>query len=451
MLKKFIPKKLRKLNRNIILAGALAGILLVTGITALVLSRSHSNTQPGSAEEVSEIETAASTKGTLSILEGVVELKTQNDWEKAQKDQEVSAGSSLRTTGAASRAEVKLQDGSVIRIDANTEIKFETLTESRIVIEQLSGYAYNRVIASESRTYTLHTKNGQYQAAGTAFRTIFSGDEEAVEVYHSSVRETSLNLQAQQGEKLTVENNVDPSKNEKVEKLDIEQLKKDNFIIWNKDLDLKDDLFKNELGFLADFEGPKLKITDPAEGASIEVGENETKASLQISGTVDKGSKLTVQSKSIGGSAPIDVTVDESGNFTTGAVEAALGRSVFEFVATDKSGNKSTTNVSYNFNKKASVSQSSISLTLDSSSDPFKFGWILEGLTTPDGVKLVYGKTASPSTGGAGVTEVKITSGNSYELKTKLQKGTYHFRVCRYNAGSDSCDVYSNDVMTEVK
>lgn len=451
MLKKFIPKKLRKLNRNLVLAGSLAVILLVTGAVAFGLSRSKTGNQSDSAQEIAEIETAETTKGKITIVEGVVDVKLQNDWEKATIDQEIVPGTSIRSTGAASRAEVKLEDGSAVRIDANTEIKFETLTESRIVIDQHSGYVFNRVIPSEGRTYVVHTEKAQFQAAGTAFRTIRTGDEEAVEVFHSAVRETTLNLQAQEGEKLTIENNVDDSKNKKVEKLDIEALKKDAFIVWNKELDLKDDAYKKDLGFLGDFDGPKLTITNPVEGSTIEVGENDTKGTVQISGTVDKGSKLTVQSKSIGGSTPTEVTVDASGNFTTGVLDAALGRSVFEFTATDSSGNKTTTNVSFTFNKKAIVSQSSISLTLNSGGDSLKFGWILDGLTTPDGIQLVYGKNASPSMEEAGVTKVKVASGNAYDLKTKLQKGIYHFRVCRYNAASDTCDIYSNDVSTEVK
>lgn len=452
MLKKFIPKKLRKLNRNILLASSLAIILIVTAGTAILLSKNKSNSNSTSNQTVSEIETAPTTKGSLTLYQGVAEVKSSNDWEPAKKDFEISPGMSVRTTGAASRAEITLEDGSVVRIDANTEIKFETLTASRVVIEQLSGYVYNRVLPSESRTFTIHTKNAQFQAAGTAFRTIYSGDEEAVEVYQSSVRETNLNLQAQEGEKLTVVNAVNPSKNEKVEKLSIETIKKDPFIVWNKELDLKVDKFKSSMGYLADFDGPPIKFTSPIEESTIEVGENDTKGTVQISGTTDKGAKLTVQSKSIAGSAPTEVAVDASGNFTTNMIDAALGRSVFEFVATDRVGNATTANVSFNFNKKATVSQSSISLTLDDNDDTgdsIKFGWVLDGLTTPDGVMLVYGKSASPTLGNA--EKVKVATGNSYELKTKSLKGTYHFRVCRYIENSDSCDVYSNDETSEIK
>ena len=453
MLKKYIPKRLQNLNRSVILAGSLAVILIIIGAGALITSRSHPKNNANSSQKVSELETAPATKGTLTIIEGTVEVKSQNDWTKAQKDQEITVGTSLRTTGASSRAEVKLEDGSVVRIDAGTEINFETLTKARIVIEQSSGYVYNRVTPQEGRTYIVHTENAQFQAAGTAFRTVNSGDEEAVEVYQSFVRETSVNLQTQEGERLAVKNRADPSKEEKIEKLDIERLKKDPFIIWNRGLDQKDDTFKNQLGFLADFEAPTIKITNPADGATIEVGENDTKGSVEISGSVEKGSKLTVQSKSISGSTPVEVTVDGSGNFTTPSIDAALGRSVFEFVATDKAGNKTTTNVSFTFNKKATAQESSITLTAQDKTDSIDFSWTLTGLSTPDGVALVYGRSSGviyPN----GTNNKKIPSGTTYTFKkpSDWKKGsTYYFKVCRYSEDNAGCDVHSNEVSVEIK
>lgn len=452
MLKKYIPKRLKSLNRNLVLAGSLAFILVLTGGIVYALSRSHSSDSSNTAQEVTEIETAPSTKGTLTIVEGTVETKGQGDWEKAQKDQEIIPGMSVRTTGASSRAEIKLEDGSAVRVDAGTEVKFEALTKARVVIEQVRGYVYNRVTPSEGRTYVVHTANAQFQAAGTAFRTINSGDEEAVEVYQSTVRETSLNLQAQEGEKLTVENQADPSKQKKIEKIDIEQLKKDPFIVWNKNLDQKDDAFKNELGFLGDFDGPIIKVTSPTDGTTIEVGENDSKGSVEITGTVDKGSKMTVLSKSISGSTPVEITVDSNGSFTTPKLDAALGRSVFELVATDKVGNKTTANVSFTFNKKAAAQESSISLTASDNDDSIAFTWTLTGLSTPDGVALVYSRSNNvmyPN----GTSNKKITDGNTYSFnKSELKKGsTYYFKVCRYIEESAGCDVHSNEVSLEIK
>lgn len=452
MLKKLIPKRLKGLNRNIVLAGTLAVVLVLIGGSVFILSRSNKNSQSNSSQNAANLETAAATKGKITVIEGTVEIKGQNDWSKAQKDQEVDPGTSIRTTGAASRAEIKLEDGSAIRIDASTEITFETLTKSRVVIEQHSGYIYNRVMPIEARTYVVHTENAQFQAAGTAFRTSSSGDEEAVEVFQSTVRETSLNLQAKEGEKLTVINNSDPSLDDKIQKLDIEQIKKDPFIIWNKSLDQKDENFKNDLGFLSDFDGPKIEITNPAGESSIDVSENESKGTVQISGTTEKGVKLTVQSKSIAGSSPIDVTVDGSGGFTTPSIDGALGRSVFEFIATDKAGNKTTTNVSYNFNKKVVTQESGIQLTATDAGDTINFQWSLTGLTTPDGVALLYSRTNNV-TYPNGTNNRKISSGNTYSFKkSDLKKGsTYYFKVCRYNEDTADCDIHSNEVSLEIK
>jgi hypothetical protein len=434
-------KYFRSLGRNTKLAVILFLVLAVVAVWAGLFRKNNVSIADNATEqqEVKTIENAPIIKATLTLAEGVVEQRNElGEWSKAEKDITFNVGMGLRTVGAASRAVLTLEDGSVVRLDANTEITFESLSQASVVIEQKSGNVYNRIIASNSRSYSVKTDNAQFQSVGTSFRTIASGDEEAVEVYQNSVKETTNNKSAQEGEKLIARSNVNPDKNNYLEKLDIEIIKKDLFIIWNREQDLQNPAFKSQLGFLKDFDGPKIDITEPAVGSVVTVPIESPQATVTIKGKTDKGSKLTVQSKSIGASTPVEVAVGDDGSFDSGILTAAMGNSTFELIATDPIGNKTTLNVSYSFKRQSTVQEQSIVLEVSQTSDKLLFEWSLTGISTPNGVKIYWGETSNPAT----VLQT-VTSGNSFETD-KLPKftnnKTYYFRVCRYLSSSDTCD-----------
>lgn len=452
-LKRLHPKNLKKLSRNTILASSLVGILVIVGAWSVIFSSNTSKEiAQNDEQEVTDIETTPAMGAIVSYIEGIVEYKDdKGSWATANTETSLVTGTGLKTTGASSRAIVLLDDGSAVRLDANTEVSFESLTMSRVVIAQESGHVYNRVTPSESRSYIVNTEEAQFQSVGTAFRTIANGDEEAVEVYQSSVKETSTNLSANEGEKLIVKSSVNPEKNETKEKIDIETLKKDTFITWNKEQDLKDPNFKSTLGFLSDFDGPKIEVTEPVVGSTVEMDSNSPEGSVNMKGKTDAKSTLTVQSKSQSGSVVVPVTVNDDGSFETGLIIAPIGNSVFEFIATDKVGNKTTLSAKYLFKRKAVVQTQGITLSIDSTSDEdnLLLSWSLSGITTPDGVKVLYGKNSDPSYPDDYRGDYIQTGTTTSIEKSSISAGKpYYFKVCRYT--SSDCDVYSNEVIVEL-
>ncbi len=452
-LKRLHPKNLKKLSRNTILASSLVGILVIVGAWSVIFSSNTSKEiAQNDEQEVTDIETAPAMGAIVSYIEGIVEYKDdKGTWTKATTETSLVSGTGLKTTGAASRAIVLLDDGSAVRLDTNTEVTFESLTMSRVVIAQENGNLYNRVTPSESRSYIVGTEEAQFQSLGTAFRTIANGDEEAVEVYQSSVKETSTNLSAVEGEKLIIKNYVNPDLDETKEKIDIENLKKDTFITWNKEQDLKDPNFKSSLGFLGDFDGPKIDVNEPTVGSTIEMENESPSGSTAIKGKTEAKAKLTVQSKSQSGSAPVEVIVNDDGSFDTGLLLAPIGTSVFEFIATDKVGNKTTLSVKYIFKRKAVTQTQGITLSIDSTSDEdnLLLSWSLSGITTPDGVKVLYGKNSDPSYPDDYRGDYIQTGTTTSIEKSSISAGKpYYFKVCRYT--SSVCDVYSNEVIVEL-
>lgn len=434
--------RIKTVRRNVILTGSLVVILLAVSLWAILSHRDgNQSTDNTNQESVAQIDTAAPMKATVSYREGIVEYSVDSVWSPAG-DTELVSGMGLRTTGAASRTVVTLGDGSEVRLDANTEVYFETLTESRVSIEQKSGYVYSRIVPSEDRVYDVRTQNAQFQARGTAFRTSASGDEEAVEVFHGSVAETTTNLNASEGKKLTVESAMHPDKNHQIEQLDVELIKKDSFITWNRDRDRASDLFKTQLGFLSDFDGPTISISEPVDGTQMEL-EADAAITVRVKGKTEAGAKLSVISKSIAGGQSMEVSVQPDGNFETVDLTGVIGTSVFELTATDRIGNKTVTSVSYTFKRKSAVAQQGIVLQHSIVGTKVKLEWALIGVKTPDGVKVLQSDSKNPTfpdTKGEYVKNGTTTSVNN------LPPGTYHFRVCRYIEADTACDIYSNDI-----
>lgn len=435
------------MDRNTKLAGVLVAVLVVVGSWAFIFHQSKDTATESASQTTNTSDTNVAAKDIptkLTYITGVVEIRDERgEWDTAEKDAAISTGMGIRTTGASSRAILTLEDGTAIRLDANTQVGFKSLSESQISLEQDSGYVYHRIINGTKRKYDVNTKNAQFESSGTAFKTIATGDEEAVEVYHNSVRETIENKTIQEGQRLVAESPSNPASEGKVVGIDIEKLKDDDFINWNRGLDSQDTKFKSSLGFLKDFDGPKIEITDPVAGTSIDVAADSPLGAVSIKGKIEAKATLTVQSKSLSGSAPVPVTVQPDGTFDTGILTAPSGTSIFAFIAKDEVGNITELNVSYMFKKQVSLQQQGIALTVKEQDGKAVLEWGLVGMSTPDGVKVLYDegtnelsyKDDSHST---------VASGLTTTVNGLNKNKTYSFSVCRYNKEADSCDIFSN-------
>jgi hypothetical protein len=448
---KTMLSKIKNMNKSAKLACVLAVILFVVGITAFSLTNNDEIIQEQAA--IQEVEEVESINANVSLQEGTLEIKNNEEWVVVNKDTELKHGDVLRTVGATSRAVITFEGGSELRIDANSEVELQTITATRILIKHIAGYTYNRVVPSNTQTYVVTSENAQYEAIGTAFKTSTTGDEQSVEVFESSVIETGINKTAKQGEKLIIKNEADPSKNGSVEKLDIEQVKSDAFLQWNRELDLKNESFKKSLGFLNDIEAPELTV-NKADGETVLLEPSATEGTIEFNGTTEKGAKVTVQSKSQAGSTVIDATVDINGGFVTPVITAPIGSATFEFIATDRAGNKTTKNLRITFQRKSqSVTGSGISLSgkLDSDGKKVNLNWALTGSTTaPDGYKVVYSESKDPTFTKPETVGVTSKPENSTSVSTTisgLSKGkTYYFKICIYDTATGTCGLYSNQV-----
>jgi len=459
-----LPKfDLKNLDKNYVLAGSLAAILIIVGVSAFILTRDSSEQLASNDETVDEQTSEVQPIGATVILtEGTLQtLDDSGEWQDYKKNAEVTEGTKFKTVGASSRAVIAFDDGSALRIDANSEVELETLHADRIEILHTSGYTYNRVLPTSDMTYIVKSADAQYQALGTAFKTAVTGDEQSVEVYHSSVIETGLNKTAKEGEKLIVKSNTTPSDNGAIKQLDIEEIKTDAFLEWNRALDENDENYKDSLGFLSDITSPEITL-NATDGATILLDPNASEGTTEISGTTEQGITLTVQSKTQSGSSPVNVTVGADGAFTTPVLTAPVGSAVFEFVAKDRAGNTATKTIRITFQRKSTPvgesggsNNSSIVLSgsLNGSNDKINLSWAFSGSTSaPDGVKLVFSKTSDPLLANSDPDAIMVSSGDSATVNvSKFESGkTYYIKACIYDNGSSSCGLYSNQITIDI-
>jgi hypothetical protein len=127
-------------------------------------------------------------RGALVLQEGSVDTKNPLSlWVPLEKGATITEGMVVRT-GESSRAVVELDDGSAVRMDENSEIRFSTLSDEIVLINQYQGIAYHRVHPGNI-IYNVKSLDTLATAIGTDFDV--STDQEIgkteVSVYDSKV------------------------------------------------------------------------------------------------------------------------------------------------------------------------------------------------------------------------------------------------------------------------
>lgn len=244
-------------RKRLVVMLAVAGLVIVAAALAwllLVGKKDPSTTNSGTDTTVAVPIEQPKLGIAATITDGIVEyMQGDTEWKTITDDISLSEGDSVRT-GEDSRAVLTLDDGSAIRLDANTTIKLTSLTANQVQVEHLDGIAYSRVVPSSERTYTILIDDTQYQALGTAFTTVSSDTENGVQVFESSVKVNGLTDVVAEGKQFFQTSN-DEELEGSISSIDIDELVDDRFINWNVTLDTADNNFKGSLGVL-----PQIKM-----------------------------------------------------------------------------------------------------------------------------------------------------------------------------------------------
>lgn len=454
--RKFMGMKLSKKQLLLFLG---VGLIIVSLLVAWLLTRSDTvDVSLTQVDDSSQNEPAPLSMGAaVTYIDGTVEYMVEDEWVDVESGMSLVAGQMVRT-GDASRAIVTFDDGSAIRLNENTQVALSELLSDSIVVMNEQGEVYSRVVASESRVFSVESEEHTYTALGTAYRTTNTDDKEGVEVFHSTVK-VDEETDVKEGEGYF--NESQDEEKEKVVELDKEGLKDDEFLQWNKDQDEKEQEFSDKLGFLEDIDKEEEKEEEKPE-------EEETDDGPRITAngeTTEKGIRVNWSSKGVSTSYGYKVVFsskdstptygEDSSKFveagsSTILLELTDGKTWYVRVCSYRgdAGCKfysNTVTLKAPFVEKEKVVSGAVSASLDGS----VLSWTFSG-TAPYGFKVVWNTTGSPTYPASGENAgSKLTDGSSINLGEIIEgNGTFKVRICKYTNGTqeDKCVDYSNEI-----
>lgn len=399
--------------------------------------------------------------GAVAIyIQGSVEYTKNNTWQKVDSELSLHEGYKVRT-GDESRAVIAFDDGSAVRLDKNSEIELSKLATNDVVVANLKGNVYSRVTASDSRTFSVTVDSLAYKALGTAYMTSNSQSLKGVEVYHSKVEAGKTTIS--EGQSYFVKN-PDSAKQEVVAAIDIDELKKNEFIKWNKAEDAKDANFADKLGILKDIDvvssnTAPTSTTPPAQSSpAISVRAERVSEGIRVNWSISdidvkNGFKVAYSKTSTTPTYGVDSArlVESSARSTVLPMQDGKTWNI-RVCRYDGGGkcshysNTVSTVAPYRQKEVNKVTSGVISATL--SEDTLR--WTFTG-TAPYGFKVVWNTSGSPTypaSGEKGGAQY-MPSGDSTNLRGLISdSGTYKVRVCKYTNGAEasSCVDYSSEV-----
>jgi hypothetical protein len=376
----------------------------------------------------------------LSIADGQVEVWDGSDWQAVATGTSLAGQSQLRT-GENSKAILEFDEGSALRMDENTHVILEEITNKNISVVQVVGETYSRVNKTSGLTYKVKSGNAETTALGTAFGVatensnwVKKGEKKViVKVVESKVKvkiiknEETLEKEVSEGEELIVDMTKPIEDTAKKIPLPKEETVQDGFYAWNRE---EDNEKSYPLGVLSDATPPEINISEPLDGITTEL------TRVAVRGTTEAGARVFVN----GAEAE-----NRDGNFEK-IIDLKVGANTAEVKAKDDSGNATTKKITVT-RKGEAVQVSPLYLKGWADSDGVHLSWSLSGITAPKGFKLVKSLDAYPTYPGDSAVYLNSDT-RSYLWKINDGK-TWHFRVCVYEGGA--CGTYSNNLKLTAK
>jgi len=153
----------------------------------------------------------AATGAKISALDGtaqVARVKTPNSWAPIKKGDEIAQGDTVKT-GAKSRVELALTDGSVLRLGPDSKLALQSFVPTEDPNQRKSsfklwvGRAWAKVAkAAGAGQFEVETRSAVAGVRGTTFRVNAETDSSTVvRVYAGAVAVNNMPVYARPGEK----------------------------------------------------------------------------------------------------------------------------------------------------------------------------------------------------------------------------------------------------------
>lgn len=398
---------------------------------------------------------------SVVLYEGEVEYKRGDEgWKTPTPTMQLVETDQVRVLDSG-RAVIQFDDGSVIRLNAGTTITLQKLELNNVVIHSTKGEVYARIVKSD-RTFVIATDEAQYESLGTAYKTIKTSSTNGVEVYQSKVKvhENESVITVDEGNKYVAGRNQQPTK------LAMADVRKDEFVQWNKTQDEQEQEFTKEMGVLAEVNTtPTPTPTPTTQPTSSPTSAPLIDKSLSLSAVkVDDGVRLTwtvgnglsvpqgfklVKSESANPVYPGDEYQYLSDSGTRSYTWSLKNGKTYHFrVCTYVDGKCAvySNDVSATAPQKEESSSGAVNSITVSKSGDRRVSWTVDGYSSK-GYKLVWSKNSNPvypNRDGDRYVYNDNPDNKQGEVNAFDGGGKYYIRVCEYLGGA--CGVYSNQI-----
>ena len=419
---------------------------LIIGAILLLGGGSDEDTANNTDSEIVTQERVTTLGASIALVEGTVEISINGvNWKEASGGESLAQSDYVRTSDA-SRAIILLDDGSVARLDSNSEVWLSSLETTGFEITLQKGQVYSRVINSDELSYTVVTANERYESLGTAYKTSTTGSDDVLEVYHSDVKVGSQDIDVSEGNKYDTATKV-------VTAIDLAQLDLDEFAQWNKQKDSESAEFKDKLGVLKDREqepAPPPPVSNPSVPSGVTLSASEQSDGVKLSWTL-QGLSSQQGFKVIRSATDNTPTFGENDAQYVGdpaersrVWASEKGGSHFYRVCIFFEGTCSNYSNTVKANSPAKVVTPVVSGGVTLAISGKTLSWTLSGGNAPHGYKVLLSTSQQPT---YPANSIQYTGAQSVELPGK-EAGTYYVRVCKFTNGSqaEGCVDYSNQV-----
>jgi hypothetical protein len=443
-------------------------VFATIGVLALSGKLNIGSNNADMADTDDTVEETASLHGELVFVSGDVYKKDGKEFFAVETGEILSEGEHVKT-GSDATATILLDDGSIVRLDGDTEIEIKKIQTDKIIIHEVVGEIYNRVAKADGREYLVYANDVEVTALGTAF--LVSVDEEKVSV---SVIESKVSVhlgdekqELSQGEKVVIHTETKEMSEEKIHTADFV---KNEFVAWNKQEDEKE---QYDLGILKEVSVEEEETKDIDETVSfpapvvqknfLQLAVHGSTATWTVNGTSLKGFKL-VWSKNPSPTYPTrsgdKYAYYSDANTTSGGLKGFDGAGTYyvrvcEYLG-GKCGRYSNQVSTYLEGKtvvkpveKETVSNAVTSIKMSATGK--QVNWTVDG-TSAKGFKVVWSKNTAPTyPTRSGDKYIYLSNANATAANIHAfdGSGAYYVRVCEYLGGA--CGKYSNQIMVELE
>jgi len=153
----------------------------------------------------------ATSAAILYIESGIVEVDSGNGWQVATDEMQLHLNDKVRTS-ASSSASIALYEGEIIRLEENTEVSIDELSQESITINQKSGSTWNKITKiSGIKSYDVETPTTVATVRGTGFGVKEGGEVLLVESGTVNFKHENDEADVNAGEKAAIGNSIDIS------------------------------------------------------------------------------------------------------------------------------------------------------------------------------------------------------------------------------------------------